>query len=66
MSVKIRIGFDKTLHSFDNRRDAFAWVEENYSPPQVVSVLSYEYGSLESLDRYFYYEGRFIRENIVE
>lgn len=66
MFVKIRVGFDKTLHQFPTRREAFAWVEENFSPPQVVALLSYEYGQLENMDRYFFQYGRFIRENIEE
>jgi hypothetical protein len=66
MFVKIRVGFDKTLHQFPSRREAFAWVEENYDPPQVVSLLTYEYNELESMERYFFHEGRFIREHIPE
>ena len=74
VQIKIRIGFDKTLHPFPSRREAFAWVEDNYDPPQVISVLTYENGELESGERYFYQErrqdgrqeGRFVREHIVE
>ena len=66
MQVKIRVGFDKTLHAFPSRREAFAWVEENYDAPQVVSVLNYEYGVLENMERYFYQDDRFIREHIAE
>jgi hypothetical protein len=64
--VKIRVGFDKTLHSFPSRREAFAWVKENYDPPQTISVLTYEFGELESGERYFYQNDNFIREHIVE
>lgn len=66
MFVKIRVGFDKTLHEFPSRREAFAWVEENFHQPQTVSVLSYEYGELENMERYFYQDDRFIREYIAE
>ncbi len=66
VQVKIRIGFDKTLHSFPSRQEAFNWVKENYDPPQVVSVLTYEYGQLETGERYFYQDDRFIREHIAE
>jgi hypothetical protein len=66
VQVKIRVGFDKTLHTFPSRREAFLWVEENYNAPQVVSVLTYEYGVLENMERYFYHEDRFIREHIAE
>ncbi len=57
---------DKTLHSFPSRREAFAWVKENYDPPQTISVLTYEFGELESGERYFYQNDNFIREHIVE
>lgn len=66
MFVKIRVGFDKTLHQFDNRRDAFNWVQENYDSPQVVSVLAYEHGELDNMERYFYQDDRFFRENVAE
>jgi hypothetical protein len=56
MFVKIRVGFDKTLFEFPSRREAFAWVEENYDSPQ----------ELENMERYFYQDDRFIREYIAE
>jgi hypothetical protein len=66
VQFKIRVGFDKTLHAFSSRQEAFDWVKKNYDPPKTISVLTYEYGVLESGERYFYQDGRFIREHITE
>ena len=63
--VKVRVGFSKELHSFDSQDNAFAWVSKNYQHC-ILSVLRYEGDSLESMERYYYQHGSFVREQIKE
>lgn len=65
-SVKIRVGQDKTAYEFADRTEAFDWVRKNFRPPMIVSVLFYEGGKLDRMDRYYYERNRqFNLENIL-
>lgn len=63
--VKIRIGSAKELRPFDSQDSAFAWVSKNCQHC-IVSVLRYDGDSLESMERYYFQHGSFIREQIKE
>lgn len=65
MTVKIRLNFQKELREFETRQQAFDWVRSNVGGTCVVSVLSFERGTFESMERWHYDGNRFSRENIT-
>jgi hypothetical protein len=70
--IKIRIGSEKQLHKFETQTDAFNWIKADYSSvaryqesPFIFSVLSYEQGVLEAMDRFYFNGEKFSKENIL-
>lgn len=63
---KVRVGEDKRLVPFDSFSGIFDWVRDTFGSETVVfSVLTYEHGDLESMDRWWYNGDRFVQENIL-
>jgi hypothetical protein len=68
---KVRIGSSDELVSFGSRSQIFDWVRDTQSrlvcqtTPCVFSVLTYEHGELESMDRWCFDGDNFVMENII-
>lgn len=69
---KVRVGFSKSLVSFDTYQEIFDWVRKTQSAMVretqsncVFSILSYEHEKLEAMDRWWFDGDRFTRENIL-
>ena len=62
-TYKVRVGFSKELHDFDTRDKAFDWIKRTRRRC-IFSLLTYEDGELVNMDRWYYKEFSFKKEDI--